>query len=84
MKQLLKDLLEFSEKERRSGKEIYCLQPIVVKKLDRSDKKLQDFKIEGSEVYEVIDGQQRLTTIFLILKFLNRRFVLKSKERFFK
>ncbi|MCR2057222.1 DUF262 domain-containing protein [Campylobacter helveticus] len=34
----------------------YCLQPIVVKK--------------SGEKYNVIDGQQRLTTIFLIIKFL--------------
>ncbi len=36
----------------------YCLQPIVVKKLDNGD-------------FEIIDGQQRLTTIFLIYKFMN-------------
>lgn len=35
----------------------YCLQPIVVKDL-------------GSDVYELIDGQQRLTTLYLIMKFL--------------
>lgn len=39
-----------------STKSFYCLQPIVVKKI--ADKK-----------YNVIDGQQRLTTIFLILKY---------------
>ena len=38
----------------------YCLQPIVVKKL--SD--------ENS--YELIDGQQRLTTLFLIYKFIKK------------
>lgn len=35
----------------------YCLQPIVVKDL-------------GNDVYELIDGQQRLTTLYLIMKFL--------------
>lgn len=39
----------------------YCLQPIVVKK--RSD---------GS--YELIDGQQRLTTLFLIYKVVGKMF----------
>ena len=38
--------------------EFYCLQPIVVKK--NSD-------VQG---YEVIDGQQRLTTLYIILKYL--------------
>ncbi len=37
----------------------YCLQPIVVKKLEN-----------GS--FELIDGQQRLTTIFLIMKYIKR------------
>lgn len=35
----------------------YCLQPIVVK------------NVNG--VYELIDGQQRLTTLYLIMKYLN-------------
>ena len=39
-----------------SGK-FYCLQPLVVKKI-------------GENQYNVIDGQQRLTTIFIILKYL--------------
>lgn len=36
----------------------YCLQPIVVKSNDNE--------------YELIDGQQRLTTIYLIYKFMHR------------
>ena len=35
----------------------YCLQPIVVKRIDK-------------DRYELIDGQQRLTTIFLIYKYM--------------
>lgn len=41
------------------GQSFYCLQPIVVKQKDKQ--------------YNVIDGQQRLTTIFLIVKFLDGR-----------
>lgn len=37
----------------------YCLQPIVVKKI-------------GDECYTLIDGQQRLTTLFLILKAIHK------------
>jgi len=37
----------------------YCLQPIVVKKL-------------GEKRYELIDGQQRLTTIFLIFSYMQQ------------
>ena len=38
----------------------YCLQPIVVKKI-------------GDNKYELIDGQQRLTTIYLIYKYMHNR-----------
>jgi uncharacterized protein with ParB-like and HNH nuclease domain len=55
---LLEDINEFDrdvELDKNNG--FYCLQPIVVKK-----SKSLDFK------WDVIDGQQRLTTIFIILK----------------
>lgn len=50
--------------------DFYCLQPIFVKKID--DKR-----------YNVIDGQQRLTTIFIILKYLIKKnfFSLKYHTR---
>ena len=39
------------------GKRNYCLQPVVVRK--------------NGERYELIDGQQRLTTIYLIYRFMH-------------
>lgn len=42
-----------------SGGQPYCLQPIVVKK--------------NGDKYELIDGQQRLTTIYLICKYMESR-----------
>lgn len=65
---LLNDISDFKPKivEDEDEKTWYCLQPIVVKK-----------KTNGQ--FEVIDGQQRLTTIFLILHFLNQRYVEKAK-----
>lgn len=73
---LLNDILEFSQKE---NADIYCLQPLVVVRKS-SDEQLLD-KIRQaddlSEVkrllngqWEVVDGQQRLTTIRLILEVL--------------
>ncbi|WP_103629094.1 DUF262 domain-containing protein [Campylobacter concisus] len=56
VKDLLDDLLEFMQ-DPNSGK-FYCLQPLVVKKNINTNK------------YNVIDGQQRLTTIFIILRYL--------------
>lgn len=52
---LLKDIQEFIE----SKADWYCLQPLVVK-----------VKKCDSDCYEVIDGQQRLTTLYLIYKYL--------------
>ena len=52
---LLDDI--YSLNEQNDQKKNYCLQPIVVRK--RED-----------ESYELIDGQQRLTTLYLIYKFM--------------
>ncbi len=51
---LVKDILNNSDKK-------YCLQPIVVKKLREGNDKI-------SAQYELIDGQQRLTSLYLIYK----------------
>ena len=55
---LLNDIWEFVNEEKISDEEWYCLQTVIVKKTD-----------DGK--WEVIDGLQRLTTIYLILKHLN-------------
>ena len=65
---LLSDIWEFEENTDKRENEIYCLQPIVVK--------------EKNGICELIDGQQRLTTIFLILSYLDIRcFELKYSTR---
>jgi hypothetical protein len=55
---LLNDIYEFA-KNKDTNKVFYCLQPLVVK-FD-----------EEKNAYRVIDGQQRLTTIYIILKYLS-------------
>ena len=54
VKKLLDDLVEFVGQQEGS----YCLQPIVLQKLDENK-------------YRVVDGQQRLTTIALIMSVFN-------------
>lgn len=53
VEKLLTDLEDFF-KENNDGNSFYCMQPLVV------------YRNEGK--WEVIDGQQRLTTLYLILK----------------
>lgn len=43
-----------------NGTNNYCLQPVVVRK--------------DGEVFELIDGQQRLTTLFILLQYIKREF----------
>ncbi len=54
---LLDDIIEFIMKK-PSSEEIYCIQPLVTN------------YIKTENHYRVIDGQQRLTTIYLILLYL--------------
>lgn len=69
---LLNDIKEFEE---NGAKGIYCIQPLVVKKHREDESKNNTKAIEGKdhssgESWEVIDGQQRITTINLILSYL--------------
>src|ERR1022692_2327066 len=65
---LLDDLYEFQDN--CDAKELfYCLQPVVVKRRE-----------DGA--WELVDGQQRLTTIFLILTFLKLFLDGLNKSRF--
>lgn len=67
--QLLEDITQFSLE---SGSDtFYSLQPLVVKKKDSSD-----------DVFTVIDGQQRLTTIMMIMHSLNERYVDEFRIQF--
>ena len=53
---LLEDIWEFFNISNKDEGEFYCLQPIIVK--------------SENNRYRLIDGQQRITTIYLILSYL--------------
>jgi len=63
---LLDDIRDFKPQK---GNEWYCLQPLVVKERDKKNNE-----------WEVIDGQQRLTTIFLIIHYFNETLRVEGKK----
>jgi len=65
--QLLNDIGEFVQRPNPQPDEFYCLQPLVIKALPGGD-------------FEVVDGQQRLTTLFLILRHFNERLAKKYQQ----
>ena len=69
---LLNDINDFVPREIKNGedKTWYCLQPIVVKQ-------------RMNDKYEVIDGQQRLTTIYLIWHYLNQDYKKEKQDKLF-
>lgn len=69
--ELLDDVFIFQSRPKTAVDSFYCLQPVVV---TRS-------AIE--KPWELIDGQQRLTTIFLILSFFNCRFTVEFRKKLF-
>lgn len=80
VRDLLDDIKEFMDSDSIN---IYCIQPLVIKRMPVRDSLLGDIKvaesidevrtlINQSDAWEVIDGQQRLTTIYIILNYLQR------------
>lgn len=80
VKDLLNDINEFKpEKNKDTNEETwYCLQPLVVRRMDENDSRLEKGN-DRIDWYEVIDGQQRLTTIFLTIHYFNEMWVGKLK-----
>lgn len=62
VEQLIDDLEEFKTRRENIRDAFYCIQPLVVRPITMNEEKY----------FEVIDGQQRLTTILLILQVLRQ------------
>ena len=65
--QLLDDIREFSRRANPQPTDFYCLQPLVLKP-------------DADGGYEVVDGQQRLTTLLLISRFFDSRLMPEHRE----
>ncbi len=68
--QLLGDIREFTNRPNPKPDQFYCLQPLVL-------------KVAANGGFEVVDGQQRLTTIMLILRHFNERLSEEYREPIF-
>lgn len=76
---LLQDILEFSKSS--TGDSFYYLQPLVVAK---EDSDIQENQTPPRDRVKIVDGQQRLTTILLIVEELNQRYIPKYQKTLFK
>ncbi len=68
--QLLDDIRDFTRRPNPQPEEFYCLQPLVI-------------KAGADGLFEVVDGQQRLTTLFLILRHFNERLAEKYRQKLY-
>lgn len=78
---LLQDIYDFDDNNKKLK---YCLQPLVVKPIDSIDgshsleniiRPERNVSVEQNNSWELIDGQQRLTTIWLILSCCDSDFI---------
>lgn len=71
VRQLLDDIREFTQRRNPQPEEFYCLQPLVIKvRRDAGD-------------FEVVDGQQRLTTLLLVMRHFNDRLAERYRQTLF-
>ena len=68
VRELLDDIWEFSQKGDEKAS-FYCLQPVVVAK--------------NNDLWDVVDGQQRLTTLYVILLYLEQEHLRRELSEAF-
>ncbi len=74
---LLSDLYSFKKQCEQQGSEVgnfYCLQPVIVREIVDTDMRemvLGEKALDDEcKLWEVVDGQQRLTSIFILISYL--------------
>ncbi|MEY8240446.1 MAG: DUF262 domain-containing protein [Cycloclasticus sp.] len=67
---LLNDIWGFSQSSEDNGSSFYCLQPVVV--------------VQDGEQWQVVDGQQRLTTLYIILHYLEKEHLRRDLKDAYK
>lgn len=70
VEELLEDIRDFVHREHPQPEEFYCLQPLVLRPTN-----------DGR--FEVVDGQQRLTTLLLIFRHFNERLAERYRHRLY-
>lgn len=82
---LLRDLLCFANDDKKDDFSFYCLQPIIARPITDEKRiasifgeKLVD-DVRSHKAWEIIDGQQRLTTLYLIYRYLMEKKQLSSE-----
>lgn len=70
VEQLLEDIRDFARRENPQPEDFYCLQPLVLRPAH-----------DGA--FEVVDGQQRLTTLLLVLRHFNARLTEKYRQKLY-
>ena len=74
---LLNDLRDFI-RNTSNGSKYYCLQPLVLKPLDKEEATKKG--LDNNLWYEVIDGQQRLTTIKILYSYFTKKHCIFEDE----
>lgn len=69
VRELLDDIWEFSQNDGDKAS-FYCLQPVVV--------------VQSGRHWEVVDGQQRLTTLYVILHYLEKEHLRRDLNEAYK
>lgn len=81
---LLRDLLAFTNEKKQN--DFYSLQPVIARKINRErlQKTLHDnVTLDAAEkrgIWEIVDGQQRITTILILYRYLLDKLNIKIDD----